>query len=384
MDRLEQGLPGREDDPDHRRRRHLLMTHVSRTPAPIPPAERSLRIAVRDRTSSLRSNGWVALTLALACTALAWAQPAPAAAKSFVVKCASTHVAGDDPIVLPGQPGAAHRHEFFGARGVTAGSTAPQLHRARTSCRLRADTAAYWAPTLEVDGRLVRGSLAAYYSRAGKARGAAPPAGLKLLAGDPHATQPQSLLVTSWTCVGARGAPRRAKQVPVCTRGERLGAWIVFPDCWDGRNLDSANHRTHVAAAWKGRCPRTHPVELMQLSMLVSWPTRPARDARITLAGGRLAATGMHADFWNTWQQPTLRQLRWDCIEVAADCGERSSRRYSSAWPAPEFGAPAAGSGSGMTGMSMPAAPAPCPVPAAPGSCDCSCCARRASSTCVA
>jgi hypothetical protein len=31
---------------------------------------------------------------------------------------------------------------------------------------------------------------------------------------------------------------------------------------------------------------------------------------------------GFHADFWNTWHQPALRQLRWDCIEVAAPCGE--------------------------------------------------------------
>lgn len=300
----------------------------------------------------------IAVVAAVTITTLAMALPSSAAAQSFVVKCASTHVSNDDPIVFPGQPGAAHRHEFFGARGVHATSTAAQLHRASTSCRLRADTAAYWAPTLEVDGRLVRGSLAAYYSRAGKARAAAPPPGLKLLAGDAHATRPQSMLVTSWTCVGPAGATRASRFVPACRAGQRLGARVVFPDCWDGRNLDSPNHRTHVAYSWKRRCPRTHPVELMQVSMLVTWPTRPRSGASVTLAGGHLPATAMHADFWNTWQQPTLRQLRWTCIEVAADCGERTSKRYSSPWPFPEPVAVSEPSGTGMASMSMPAAPA--------------------------
>ncbi|MBC7461536.1 MAG: DUF1996 domain-containing protein [Thermoleophilia bacterium] len=293
--------------------------------------------------------------------------PPAARATSFVVKCASTHVASDDPIVFPGQAGAAHRHEFYGARGVTAASTAPELHRSSSSCRLRADTAAYWAPTLEVDGRLVRGSLAAYYTRGTKPRAAALPAGLKLVAGNPHAATPQSMRITDWQCIGgaarsttgARSASPHARIVPTtCRSDQRLGAWIRFPDCWNGRDLDSPDHKTHLAyASPKGACPASHPVAVMQLQLLITWPVRPRPASIVTLAGGRLAATGMHADFWNTWQQSTLRQLRWNCIEVAANCGELSSgaTRYASAWPAPEFGAsPAADAGSGVMSPSMP------------------------------
>lgn len=257
-----------------------------------------------------------------------------AAANSFVVRCASSHLRADDPIVFPGRPGASHRHEFFGARGVHAGSTAAQLRAAPTTCAHRDDTASYWAPSLEVDGRLVRGELHAYYERAGKARAAAPPQGLRVIAGDMHASSPQSMRVTAWTCVG-RTSGRDARTPPRCRSGERLAARIRFPDCWNGRQLDSPNHRAHLARSWKGSCPPTHPVGIMRLVMLVSWDVRPRTPAAITLGDGALGPTGMHADFWNTWRQPALVDLRWQCIEVARSCGEvRTARRVSATRPA--------------------------------------------------
>ncbi|MCW2949097.1 MAG: hypothetical protein JWN41_110 [Thermoleophilia bacterium] len=303
-------------------------------------------------TTTIRVQVAACILLASTC-AIAMRAPARAAAASFVVKCASTHVASDDPIVFPGRPGAAHRHEFFGARGVTAHATAAQLHHRSSSCRLRADTAAYWAPSLEVDGRLVRGSLAAYYSRANKLRAAALPAAIKIVAGDVRAVATQPARVTVWQCVGRRNGKQLRRVPTTCARDQRLAAWVRFPDCWNGRDLDAPDHRSHMAYAIGGACPATHPVAVMQLSLLVTWPVQPRARQRVTLGGGALGPTGMHADFWNTWQQPTLRQLRWNCIEVAADCGELWSHRaaHTSAWPAPEFG----GGGGGATmSPSMP------------------------------
>ncbi|MEO6867842.1 MAG: DUF1996 domain-containing protein, partial [Gaiellales bacterium] len=103
---------------------------------------------------------------------------------------------------------------------------------------------------------------------------------------------------------------------------QRVGAWIKFPDCWDGRRLDSPDHASHLAYAQRSRCPMTHPVELMRVKMLVSWNARPRRSDTVTIGGGMLDPIAMHADFWNSWHQPTLRQLRWDCIELAGSCGE--------------------------------------------------------------
>jgi hypothetical protein len=105
-----------------------------------------------------RATALLVLTLALAIVELGPSATA-AHSSSFVVRCASSHVLNDDPIVFPGEPGRAHRHEFFGARAAQAWSTTASLAAGGTSCDLRADTAAYWAPTLEVNGTLVRGEL---------------------------------------------------------------------------------------------------------------------------------------------------------------------------------------------------------------------------------
>ncbi len=257
--------------------------------------------------------------------ATTFAAPSSALANSFTVECASSHVSNDDPIVYPGQAGAAHRHEFFGARSTDAASTTESLERSGTTCASPRDTAAYWVPTLEVRGRLVRGTMTAYYQRAGKRQAAAPPRGMRMIAGDMHAHEPQSMRVTSWQCVG-RGRMTQFSVLPACRVGERLGSWVRFGDCWDGRNLDSADHKSHlvyapIAGSRRGTCPSTHPVAIMRVATLVTWPVRPQDPSLVRLAGDRLAPTGMHGDFWNAWHMPTLHQLRWDCIEVAAPCG---------------------------------------------------------------
>lgn len=249
----------------------------------------------------------------------------PAEAHSFHVACSSSHVLDDDPIVFPGRPGAAHRHEFFGARGTTAGSTAAQLEHGATSCAHRRDTAAYWIPSLELNGALVRGRATAYYQRAGKLSASAPPPRLRVVAGDPAATRAQPTSVTAWQCLGGR-RPKRFATRPACRAGEHLASWVLFPDCWDGRRTDSPDHRAHLAYAKGGLCPTTHPIGIMRLALLVEWPIRPRAAAHVRLGGRRLAPTGMHADFWNTWHQPTLRQLRWDCIEVTSPCGAVTDR----------------------------------------------------------
>ena len=48
---------------------------------------------------------------------------APARASSVKIECGASHFAPDDPIVFPGQRGAAHMHEFFGNTSTNASST---------------------------------------------------------------------------------------------------------------------------------------------------------------------------------------------------------------------------------------------------------------------
>ena len=61
-----------------------------------------------------------------------------------------------------------------------------------------------------------------------------------------------------------------------CAGGIRSN--VLYPTCWDGKNLDSPNHQDHVAYPSKGPsnflstgdCPSTHPVKIPQLMLEVS------------------------------------------------------------------------------------------------------------------
>lgn len=77
---------------------------------------------------------------------------------AFRIICDFTHMAADDPIVKPGQPGASHLHSFFGNADIDAFTT-PQTIRddPRSSCHGGSVNASgYWVPTvLDADGRPV-------------------------------------------------------------------------------------------------------------------------------------------------------------------------------------------------------------------------------------
>ncbi|MFD9741408.1 DUF1996 domain-containing protein [Umezawaea sp. NPDC059074] len=49
----------------------------------------------------------------------------------------------------------------------------------------------------------------------------------------------------SWTCSGFEDKVQ-IKQYPICPRGAKVKRIHDFPSCWDGKNTDSANHRTHI------------------------------------------------------------------------------------------------------------------------------------------
>src|SRR5829696_9420492 len=114
---------------------------------------------------------------------------------SFAVRCDFSHRNSDDPIVHPGEPGAAHSHDFFGNKSTNASSTYDTLRAVDTTCSRSADKASYWIPTLKWGGRTLTAFRGAFYYRAGGKDPKtikAPPAGLKVIP-NTH---------VSWRCLG--------------------------------------------------------------------------------------------------------------------------------------------------------------------------------------
>jgi len=242
----------------------------------------------------------------------------------FVVECGFSHTAADDPIVHPGHAGLSHLHTFFGSTVTAAASTAEDLSQGPTTCDQQLDRAAYWAPALMDAGQMVvPGRVVAYY-RPGV--GIAPatvepyPFGLVMLAGEPHATGPQPLDVVAWSC--GTGSARHSLP-PECPHGRPLRLAVAFPDCWDGRNLDSPDHRSHVARSERGACPASHPAPVPQLLLTIDYPVAGA-EHDLSLTSGSMY--GAHADFLNAWDPDKLRTEVESCLQRGLTCGVASTR----------------------------------------------------------
>ena len=111
--------------------------------------------------------GLAAFVAALALVADGAAPGAIYPGVNFISVCGFSHRAADDPIVYPGQPGVSHDHSFVGNTTTSASSTPASLRKAgTTTCTRKGDAAAYWMPTVYVDGRATPPSGATiYYQR---------------------------------------------------------------------------------------------------------------------------------------------------------------------------------------------------------------------------
>jgi hypothetical protein len=237
---------------------------------------------------------------------------------NFVSSCGFTHRAPDDPIVYFGKPGASHDHSFVGNTSTNASSTLVSLLAAGTTCHRPGDTAAYWMPTLLRDGQPVLPVHAQiYYRRSTQAQVEAFPPGFRMIAGDAKAAAPQARRVTFWNC-GALAGVRPSSDVPACPNARRqsLRLHVTFPSCWDGKNLDSASHQSHVAYPVAGRCPARYAHALPRISLIYRYPI--AGGPGLTLASG--GAYSAHADFFNAWDQRELQSLVDACLNALRHC----------------------------------------------------------------
>jgi hypothetical protein len=234
----------------------------------------------------------------------------------FQIVCFLSHRLADDPIVLPGQPGASHGHDFFANVSTNASSTYEDMILARTNCRLADDTAGYWIPTLLKSGTPVDIRRVNVYYRTGPgvdpASVVAFPPDFRVVAGGNTTLEP---MVAFYSC--GTGAPRTSVPGDCGTRPVR--AHIHFPNCWDGVNLDSANHRSHLEyGKAKTGCPASHPLPVPMIALQVVYRLRDG--TRTTLSSGN--TTTLHADFWNTWDQAGLEAAVATCVTSGQQCGE--------------------------------------------------------------
>jgi hypothetical protein len=261
-------------------------------------------------------------------TVLAHDQATPDVVAQWNVLCGIDHFAADDPIVFPGQAGASHMHSFYGNTTTSANTTTASLLGSRSSCGRDfqdLDHSAYWVPSLmkkAADGSVSveknqDQSLVVYYRRKG---GNGPqvkpfPKGLRMIAGNAKATTPQDTHILAWDC--GEGGPETAN-IPNCTGGQQIHMSMAFPNCWNGRDLDSADHKSHMAYATDaGVCPADHPVSLPEVTFESDYPGLYNGSQYVLSSGGQYS---FHGDFFAAWDQRTQNALVASCLNSPHDC----------------------------------------------------------------
>ncbi|MGV9527533.1 DUF1996 domain-containing protein [Streptomyces cellulosae] len=257
----------------------------------------------------------------------------------------------DNVIAAPGvSNGAHHFHDYIGNQATNAFVSDDELTRAETSCQDQRDKSSYYWPVLrlqngteEQDAQSPGGGIE---GNAGeivtpkdvtltfvgnpKAKVTAMPRLLRIITGDAKSfVNGPANANASWSCTGFEDRQLKDKY-PLCPEGSDVVRSFAFQSCWDGRNIDSANHRTHMAFTdAEGNCPAGFQ-PIPQLVQRIVYDV----DAPSLEDGGKtdpLFAVDSfpeqlhkpitdHGDFINVFEEDLMNEMV-DCINEGRTCG---------------------------------------------------------------
>jgi hypothetical protein len=272
---------------------------------------------------------------------------------AFRIQCNYSHMSYDDPIVYPGQDDAAHLHMFFGNRTTNENSTPQSLEdpSAESTCDGGGiNKSSYWAPALIHNGDtpIEPKKLLVYYKphpsiydKQHQENIQPVPDNLKLIAGDAKNKTGQTPSTVSWSCNGNDVGWNKPQVIPTnCGPGDELGLSIIFPSCWNGKDLDSPNHRTHLRYFGTGLDPRPEgtvggygdvcrdepgfTTAIPEITMIMKWDL-PAGVNGQTIrlssdAPDAVAGASAHADFMEGWNREAMNTFIVSCIRASQSC----------------------------------------------------------------
>lgn len=327
-------LPGLAVDPDH--------AHSGTTPQPSSSGTASPHLDSLPQTQPIIGDG-LSLSNYLSTIPLA-SSAAPDLVGAFRFLCPPSHISYDDPIVHPGQPGAnEHLHIFFGNTGTDANSTFQSLRTSGDStCRNMLNRSAYWQPamlgknTAGQDVVIVEDYTNFYYKRrpasdpAAEGIPVALPRGLKFVFGGMERPARFKCIsdnrnVTDWL-------PTLQQALSLCAAGQQIDMAQSTPECWDGKNLDSADHRSHLTFLLRDKnsgkefCPSTHPYLLPRLTFQRIFTIR-SDDVTTTWRlssdmPGDEPGSMAHADYIMAWNEDVHARWMGACINKLLTCSD--------------------------------------------------------------
>ncbi|MET7809573.1 DUF1996 domain-containing protein [Streptomyces sp. NPDC005395] len=309
------------------------------TPAPAPvaapaaPAGHTMAVSTAASPEDPDGDGYIPANPPVTGVTPSTEEPPHRYFHEFQANCSVTHTAPDDPIVFPQQPGKSHDHTFMGNTTTDANSTTASLDAGSTTCLAPGDRSAYWMPTMYDGDRPVLpvGPQTIYY-KAGVTdyTSVRPfPKGLRYVVGGPMQSAQEFRdhpgFVEGWEC----GDSFFNVDFPTdCPERPEVQVNIRFqaPSCWDGKNLDTPDHKSHMAypvvnpGTNNNICPADHPVALPMIEFKMAFPVN-GDLSRVRLASG--ASHSFHYDFFNAWDEATLDAMVGHCIVGGLQCDAR-------------------------------------------------------------
>ncbi|WP_089101222.1 DUF1996 domain-containing protein [Streptomyces hyaluromycini] len=202
------------------------------------------------------------------------AKTGQASTGTFTTRCGTNQNKNhntDNVIVAPGVTnGAHHLHDYVGNQKVNAFATNDSMLAAPSSCQNQSDLSSYYWPVVRVqdgsqdfdqnaDGGGKEGNVGKIltpvqaqikYVGSPASKVVAMPQFLRIITGDAKTTTNGLANANAhWSCTGFENKVQLTTQYPICPQGSNVVRTFAFQSCWDGVNIDSANHRTHVAFA---------------------------------------------------------------------------------------------------------------------------------------
>jgi Domain of unknown function (DUF1996) len=265
---------------------------------------------------------------------------------TFVSQCGRNqngHHNSANYIVAPGvSNGAHHIHDYVGNLTTDANSTDQSLAAAGTTCSNQGDKSPYVWPVLRditkqgtdpdkdgggLDGNfgkiIVPSIVTLQFRGNAQSKVVAMPQFLRAITGDAKAAvvnAPSKNARAQWSC---QNAPGRAftDKFPLCTGGSLVIRTEDLPSCWDGVNLDAANHRDHLVFpdAATGACP-ANTKAVPQLHVTLGFRVPAGRSFALDTFPSELRKPITdHFDFENVMSVALMNRVV-NCINVGRTC----------------------------------------------------------------
>lgn len=202
---------------------------------------------------------------------------------------------------------------------------------------IKEDKSAYWFPTLYFQWKngsfsSVDGGSVMYYLFDGKAGvTTAFPDDFRMISGDPmlrtYDENSKAQKAITFLCLDFNGVTTRHNELPAKSCPSGIRSQVNFPMCWDGKNTDSADHKSHVAfpsgGPDSGDCSDPNfPVRMPRIFNEIYWDTgsweahrndamKP--DQPFVFSHGDRTGYGYHGDFINGWDEGVLQKVVDNC-----------------------------------------------------------------------